>query len=94
MPTIQLKVTDEQFEHLQNLTGEKTGSKAIFSALTELEELRNAFTDIYQEYQKSIFENQLHRDHFQLLQASLTAVKETDIRPIHPKSKTSFFAPK
>lgn len=51
MPTIQIKITDEEFSELQQLTGESTATKAIRYIINEYKRLSDLYPKAIQSQQ-------------------------------------------
>jgi len=56
MPTIQFHVTDEQFAHLQKLSGQATGTKALQTIITEYEQLQELHEKLMSNYDELEFQ--------------------------------------
>lgn len=91
MPTIQFQVTDEQFAHLQKLSGQATGTKALQTIITEYEQLQCAFTNLYQDYQAILFSHDELCSQVQTFQRSLHLITTADAERFEQRPKQSFF---
>lgn len=78
MPTIQLKLSEEDFNELLEMTGEKTGIKAVKQIIKELKEEQACHLETIKELSYQAEMHEIYREKVAKISEAMKIIKNID----------------